>query len=108
MYRRWNYENNTAAVVCHVEGPKNDESLPEGVFDEAVDYALRKLRQGQEGDSGSVYNVKIFCPVSRDVLREDCLRKLSEIEMNLAFTLVPVVGLHSRNTLLSICGMRNK
>lgn len=112
IYRRWNYENNIAAVVCHVDNTGDEHSLllTVEIFEETVKYALQKLQQGHENDSTSIYNLKIFYPLNKNVCVEEFLSVLDDLKESfcLVFTIVPVIGLKSENTYLSISGMRNQ
>lgn len=114
IYRRWNYENNIAAVVCHVGTTTDDHAahaFSAQVFEETVRYTLQKLQQGHENDSTSIYNLKIFYPLNKNIRIEDeflaMLEGLKE-SFCLVFTVVPVIGLKSENTYLSISGVRNQ
>lgn len=112
IYRRWNYENNIAAVVCHVDntGENSTSIFSTEVFEEAVKYALHKLQQGHENDSTSIYNLKIFYPLNKNICIEGFLAILETLKESfcLVFTVVPVIGLKNDNTYLSISGVRNQ
>ncbi|EFA02050.1 uncharacterized protein LOC663632 [Tribolium castaneum] len=107
IYRRWNYENDIAAVVCYVHNTEETE-LSEDIFIETVDYVIQKLNQGHENDATSVYNLNIFYPRMKiRTLNVDYLQKLAE-NIALVYTLVPVTYVKSEHTYLSICGVRNQ
>lgn len=112
IYRRWNYENNIAAVVCHVDNTGDDLAAPfsTDVFEEAVKYAMHKLQQGHENDSTSIYDLKIFYPLNKNICIEEFLAILETLKESfcLVFTVVPVIGLKCENTYLSISGVRNQ
>lgn len=111
IYRRWNYENNIAAVVCHVDNTGGDTtSLSADVFRESVSYTLQKLDQGHENDSTSIYDLKIFYPLNKNVCIEEFLAILENLKelFCLVFTIVPVIGLKSEQTYLSMSGIRNQ
>lgn len=109
IYRRWNYENNIATIVCHVDCPETEQDGSElNVFTEAMEYTLRKLQQGHENDASSVYSLKVFYSLVNGIDPEmlkahlDCLRE----RFLLVYTLVPVIYLKHKHTLLSVCGVR--
>ncbi|CAH0560796.1 unnamed protein product [Brassicogethes aeneus] len=62
IYRRWNYENNIAALVCLVENQDDTEEVSKTVFVETLSYVIEKLQQGHENDEKSVYDLKVFYP----------------------------------------------
>lgn len=107
IYRRWNYENDIAAVVCYVTNPEETELL-EDIFKETVDYVVQKLNQGHENDTVSVYNLTIFYSrVKIRTLNVDCLQSLAK-KIKMVYTLVPVTYVKSEHTYMSICGVRNQ
>lgn len=110
IYRRWNYENNIAAVVCHVDnsGENLEEPFSTEFFEEAVKYTMSKLQQGHENDTTSIYDLKIFYPLNKNINIEEFLAILEGLKESfcLVFTVVPVIGLKSENTYLSISGVR--
>lgn len=112
IYRRWNYENNIAAVVCHVCNTGDDHAfaLSAQVFEETVKYTVHKLQQGHENDSTSIYHLKIFYPLNKNLCIEEFLAVLEGLKeaFCLVYTVVPVIGLKSQNTYLSISGVRNQ
>jgi diphthine-ammonia ligase len=106
IYRRWNYENDIAALVCYVDNPEETE-LTEDIFRATVDYVVQKMKQGHENDA-SVYNLTIFYPRMKiRGLKIEYLQRLAE-NMALVYTLVPVTYVKSEHTYLSICGVRNQ
>lgn len=111
IYRRWNYENNIAAIVCHVEnGHETATILPRDIFVDCVNYAVQKLKQGHETDSTSVYNINIFYPLNKVLMEEDLVDYVRELSgtINLVYTFVPVTLIQNEHTYLSICGVRNQ
>lgn len=110
IYRRWNYENNIAALVCLVESQDDVVELNETVFIETIGYVIEKLQQGHENDEKSVYDIKIFYPVDKRFEAEQFLRHLNTLKetMSVVYTFVPVVCLKNKNTYLSITGVRNQ
>lgn len=111
IYRRWNYENNMAAVVCHVDNTGDfPRSFTTEVFEDVVKYTMHKLQQGHENDTTSIYDLKIFYPLNKDICIEGFLAILEGLKESfcLVFTVVPVIGLKSEQTYLSISGVRNQ
>ncbi|KAI4462634.1 hypothetical protein MML48_4g00017527 [Holotrichia oblita] len=111
IYRRWNYENNIAAIVCHVDHNEHTETkVTSGILKEAVSYVLTKLQQGHEYDPNSICCLKFFYSVKRDIPTQDLFDIIAEIRntVQLAYTVIPVLALKSENTYLSICGVRNQ
>ncbi|RZC38828.1 diphthine--ammonia ligase [Asbolus verrucosus] len=109
IYRRWNYENDIAAVVCYVDNAEEVE-FTEEIFVHTVEYAVQKLTQGQENDSTSIYSLNIFYPRMKIQRLEGCAEYLKQLAqtISLAYTFVPVAYVKSEHTYLSICGMRNQ
>lgn len=72
-----------------------------------MEYSLKKLQQGHENDS-SVYSIKVFYSIMNGIEPEilkahlDCLRE----RFLLVYTLIPVIYLKTKHTLLSVCGVR--
>ncbi|XP_060530629.1 uncharacterized protein LOC132704569 [Cylas formicarius] len=110
LYRRVNYENNVAAIVCRVEGTVPIEKFDGKIFFEALTYSLEKLQQGHENDASSVYNIKIFFRVTTVVDMEELVKIVESVtnKFILVYTLVPVLGLKNDHTFMSICGVRNQ
>lgn len=109
LYRRWNFENNTAAVVCHLEHPE-DVELTQEIFMEVLTYSINKLMLGHEGDVNSLCAIKVFYPVKKGVSMEafyDILKEVHE-STGTVQTVIPVYLLQSPHTYLSICGIRNQ
>nr|XP_022904819.1 diphthine--ammonia ligase [Onthophagus taurus]XP_022904820.1 diphthine--ammonia ligase [Onthophagus taurus] len=107
IYRRWNYENNISAIVCHVDRSEEpDEDVTKEIFKETIEYLLHKLQQGHESDKNTVSTLKIFCPVMKKMdLFVDVLEDLKD-NVSFSYTIIPVVALKGPNTHLSICGIR--
>ncbi|KAJ8919563.1 hypothetical protein NQ315_002185 [Exocentrus adspersus] len=108
IYRRWNYDNNVSAIMCRVDHPQNSMALNSKIFAEAMDYAIQKLKQGHEEDTTSVFNIKVFYSVTKN-LESDIFNSYFEDytkDLLLSYTLVPVVSLKNRHSYLSICGVR--
>lgn len=109
IYRRWNYENNIASIVCHVENLE-DKNLDLEIFRETIDYVLHKLQQGHEYDPMSLCALKIFFPVHKNVCINDFVEILTEFQKStlLVFTIVPAISLSNSNSYVSICGVRHQ
>lgn len=111
IYRRWNYENNISAVVCHVDCPQDDsDTVPTEVYQETFRYVIQKLQLGHEGDITSICNLKIFYNVQKAISLTDVIGCIDEFKetITVIYLLVPVVGLYSERTFLSICGVRKQ
>lgn len=109
IFRRWNYENNLSAIVCHVDrSDKLDQEVDAHVFVETVDYVLKKLQQGHENVGKSIFKVKVFYLVSKKIDATYLVDYLNSLRINtrLVYTVVPVVALKSQHTVLSMCGVR--
>ncbi|XP_018564791.1 diphthine--ammonia ligase [Anoplophora glabripennis] len=108
IYRRWNYDNNIAAILCRVDHPQSAATLDNKIFTEAMDYTIQKLKQGHEDATTSIFNIKIFYSVTKSI-ECDSFNSYFEDHMEdsrLSYTLVPVVSLKNSHTYLSICGVR--
>nr|CAH7744208.1 unnamed protein product [Callosobruchus chinensis] len=108
IYRRWNAENNISAILCHVDHPDSEAVFEERIFKEAMDYAIQKLKQDSE-DETSVMNVKIFYSVQKNLsssIFKGYFDNSTFQDVTLSYTLVPVVSLKTKQTFLSICGIR--
>lgn len=111
IYRRWNYENNVAAIVGCLENNDVEKSVDLNVFMEFINYALlEKLNQRHEEGVTCIIKVTIFYSVFK------CSEKISEFSKylndlrsseNLIFNFVPVLYCKSENTFLSMSGMRS-
>lgn len=110
IFRRWNYENNIAAIVCHVDNIESNTMLTAAIFRETLDYVLQKLNQAHEYDPNSICNLKIFYPVTKNVCTYSFISVLDEYRKTIALvhTIVPVVALSGKNSFLSICGVRTQ
>lgn len=77
---------------------------------ETLNYAVAKLQQGHEYDPNSICSLKIFYDAKRDIPMMYLSDIIIEIKntVQLAYTVIPVLGLKSDNTCLSICGVRNQ
>lgn len=98
-------------MVCHIDNMENqDACLPESVFNAALEYSLHKLQQGYEEDNTSIYNIKIFYPLKKNILVNNFINKIEDIKksLRLVFTIIPVICLNSKHTFLSISGVRNQ
>lgn len=110
LYRRVNYENNVAAIVCRLDGTEDVQVLNNEIFLETLSYCIEKLKQGHANVDKCVYDLKIFF----SVLKIADIASLVEIvetfaeRICLAYTFVPVVKLKSEKTFLSISGVRNQ
>ncbi|KAL3265773.1 hypothetical protein HHI36_009971 [Cryptolaemus montrouzieri] len=95
IFRRWNYENNISAIVCHLEKTNGNEDgiFDEDIFSETVDYTLLKLKQGYESDQSSVSNLKIFYPVTKHLNIHEYFNYLDNLRKYtcLTYTMVPVI-----------------
>ncbi|KAF7282425.1 hypothetical protein GWI33_002657 [Rhynchophorus ferrugineus] len=110
LYRRVNYDNNVAAIVCRVESADKSQTFEDNIFSEALTYSIEKLKQGHENDSTPVYNLKIFYSVLK-VTEPNSLLSMMESFVDsttLVYNFIPVVNLKNQNTFLSICGIRNQ
>ncbi|KAK5643599.1 hypothetical protein RI129_007444 [Pyrocoelia pectoralis] len=111
IYRRWNYENNISAIVCHIDCSQNDaDTIPIEVCRETLRYIIQKLQLGHENDATSICNLKIFYNVQKNISLEDvidCINELKE-SITIIYLLVPVVSLYSEHTFLSVCGIRKQ
>nr|XP_023013166.1 diphthine--ammonia ligase [Leptinotarsa decemlineata] len=108
IYRRWNHENNVSAILCRIGHPEEDSPFNSEVFKEAMDYTIQKLRQDHEHDTTSVINLNIFYSVSKNMdstLFSEYFENFTK-DIQLSYTLVPVISLRNRQTFLSICGVR--
>lgn len=120
MVRRWNYENNTATIVCHLDPTENVlnncsnqtksycNSISLDIFKETLSYSLYKLKQGHKSNLSSLCLLKIFYSTSKDVDFELLIRVLEEMinDAPVTYTVVPVDAINSSHTVLSICGIR--
>lgn len=107
IYRRWNYENDIAAVVCYVSN-ETELELEEQIFNESVAYAIQKLSQGHDNNENSIFGLTIFYSrIKIKDLKLDYLEKLSN-DMSLVYTLIPIDYVNDRLTYLSICGVRHQ
>lgn len=109
IYRRWNYENNTGAVVCHLEYSKDScNAFNSVIFEESLKYIIDKLQLGHDSDETSVCNLRIFYNVYKKIPVEEIMKILdaSRQTTKIVYTLVPVVSLYSKHTYLSVCGIR--
>lgn len=110
--RRWNYENNVAAIVCHVAYTDPciaDLSGP--LFNEVLTYTLTKLNQDYETSATTTVSyLRLFYPVASKIDMIMMHGVLTEVQLlfNVIYTLVPVCSLQNSSTLLSICGIRNE
>ncbi|ERL94936.1 hypothetical protein D910_12208 [Dendroctonus ponderosae] len=110
LYRRVNYENNVAAIVCRLDGTDDGEVLTNKIFLETLSYCIEKLKQGHENVDRCVYNLKIFFSVlkiAHIASLVDIVETFAE-SICLVYTFVPVVKLKSLKTFLSISGVRNQ
>jgi len=110
LYRRVNYENNVAAIVCRVESTEDIETFDTHIFYEALSYSIEKLKQGQENTLASVFGLKIFYSVMKfaDVSGlMEIVQRFAESTC-LVYSFIPVVKLKNDHTFLSICGIRNQ
>ncbi|KAJ8947693.1 hypothetical protein NQ318_001531 [Aromia moschata] len=108
IYRRWNYENNVSAIHCRVAHPETEADFDNKVFVEAMDYTIQKLRQGHEDDTTSIFNIKIFYSVTKNLDPSIFISYFEDFmkDILLSYTLVPVVSLKNKQTFLSISGVR--
>lgn len=108
--RRWNYENNVAAIVCHLSHSNLEtETLTEELCKEVLTYTLSKLNQNYDTNI-SVDYLRIFYPVNRNIDVETLFSVLTELRasFNFVYTVIPVCSLQDITILLSICGVRNE
>lgn len=73
-----------------------------------MDYTLEKLKQGHEDDVTSIFSIKIFYSVTKNLdsaLFIDYFEEFTK-DIFLSYTLIPVIFLKNRQTFLSICGLR--
>lgn len=107
IFRRWNYENNIAAIVCQIENHE-DSLMNETIIKETIDYVLHKLQQGHESDTMSLRALKLFYPVNKRIPLDEIVRIMNDYQStnSLVYTVVPVLSLQSPHTYLSICGVR--
>lgn len=110
IFRRWNYENNIAAIVCHIDN-LDGSIMNEAIFQETIDYVLYKLHQGHESDAMTLCALKIFYPINKMIPLEEIVRIMNDYQSttnSLVYTIVPVLSLQSSHTYLSICGVRHQ
>ncbi|CAG9835836.1 unnamed protein product [Diabrotica balteata] len=107
IYRRWNYENDLSTILCRVSHQEDEATLELPIFTEAIEYTLQKLQQGFDGQN-SVISLKIFYSVTKNIDPNFILQYFDNFtkDLSLSYTLVPVVSLKSKQTFLSICGIR--
>lgn len=108
--RRWNYENNVAAIVCHLAHTESDSgTLSLELCKEVITYTLEKLNQDYDTNI-SVDYLRIFYPVNKSINIEIVYSVLTELReiYNFVYTIVPVCSLQDNTILLSICGVRNE
>lgn len=108
IYRRWNYENNIAAIICHLDYSKEPGSpITIEICTAAFEYLMEKL-QGHQTDKTSIISLKIFCNVQKRIPLDSITEILNEFKKSvmLVYTLVPVVNLYNENAYLSVCGIR--
>lgn len=108
IYRRWNHENNITAILCRVDHPETEIIFQNHVFKEAMDYAIQKLKQGNEDDATSIINLKIFYSVAKNIESSYFLDYFENHtkDLELSYTFVPVLSLRNKQTFLSICGVK--
>lgn len=110
IFRRWNYENNIATILCHVSNTDANTVLSAAIFRETIEYVLQKLNHGHEYDPKTICSVKVFYPVNKNICAYSFVSILEEFRRTVpvVHTIVPVVALHHKNTFLSICGVRTQ
>ncbi|XP_065203187.1 uncharacterized protein LOC135833358 [Planococcus citri] len=122
LRRRFNYENTVSAVVCYltrdngasVEGDisvetEEAEPLQQFHIEQVLKYTLAKLMSGEPQPVDSVCSLRVFYPISQQLILNhvhDLLIKLTE-SIPMTYTMVPVIQLHSVNTVLSLCAVRH-
>ncbi|GLV35478.1 uncharacterized protein CBL_01373 [Carabus blaptoides fortunei] len=107
--RRWNYENNVAAIVCHAAFTEPDAAdLTADLFQQVLEYTLVKLNQDYD-TSASVSYLRLFYPVhqANTDMMYTVLNDMRS-QFNIVYTLVPVCSLQHSSVLLSVCGIRNE
>lgn len=91
-----------------MDHPESNVPLDNKIFAETMDYTIQKLKQGHEDDATSIFNIKIFYSVTKDIQCDLFNSYFEDFAKSLpvSYTLVPVVSLKNRRTYLSICGIR--
>lgn len=116
-YRRWNYENDAAAIVCHVatSSISDSETTPAHIFAQAVTFTLNRLRQPHAGElsnansneetNSSVCALRVYyryCETTAPLDEyESFLRNFDVV-----FSLVPARALATPSCRLSLVGTR--
>ncbi|KAF5289904.1 hypothetical protein FQR65_LT11715 [Abscondita terminalis] len=108
IYRRCYYDSNVSAVLSYIDTLQDrNVELPLEVLREIFSYVMNKLQSGLEDNETSICNLKIFYTV-RNVVITNLIQVLDELRKNysIVYVLIPVIGLRTERTLLSISGMR--
>ena len=91
-----------------LESDESEPLLPVHI-EQVIMYTLNKLMSGEPQVVDSVCNLRIFYPVSQQLVLQyvsDILSQLSE-KLPITYSMVPVIQLHSINTVLSVSAIRH-
>lgn len=125
--RRWNYENNVAAIVTYISSGSctslsaitdsletSTESISAIGLEEAFRYSLKRLLRGEPTSTptDAICSLRIFYKVSQDqkpICRQLINATLNNlrVEYRIVATVIPVLHLHHPNTFVSICALRH-
>ncbi|XP_050540996.1 uncharacterized protein LOC126905392 [Daktulosphaira vitifoliae] len=126
--RRWNYENNVAAIVTYISSGSctsllaiNDftetssEVISATGLEEAFRYSLKRLLRGEPTSTptDAICSLRIFYKVSCEqkppIYRQliNSTLKTLKTEFHIVATVVPVLHLHHPNTFVSIYALRH-
>ncbi|CRK99013.1 CLUMA_CG012131, isoform A [Clunio marinus] len=133
--RRWNYENNCAAIICYVSTGQTSSStkltdmtdemkqrhetlmtsLNESHLDEIMQYNLSKIMQGYPKTTENVpaIHFRIFYQVMNPSPANLIIKTMKSFKdatktANIAFTVIPSCYLQNYGTFISICGVRHE
>lgn len=137
LRRRWNYENNCAAVICYVSTGQTTSStkltdlieewkqyhecltkqLTQTHLLEIMKYVLNKIMQGYPTNNENIPGIHFrifyqvtpsFPPLANLIISSLTLFKESTKTARIAFTVIPACYLHNFGTFISICGVRHE
>lgn len=85
------------------------EALQESHVEKVITYTLNKLMSGEPHAIDPVCSLRIFYPVSQQLIIQHVCNILSKLSDSLpvSYTLVPVMQLHNLNTVLSVSALRH-
>lgn len=114
-YRRWNYENDAAAIVCHVANSSisDSEPTPAHIFAQAVTFTLTRLRQptvaelsnSNEDSNHSVCALRVYYRYGETTAPLDEYESFLR-NFDVLFSLIPARALATPSCRLSLVGTR--